>query len=415
MTNLGRRVASLPLDPDLGRLVVEAQGTDLAGDVVDLVSALSVQGRLFAHAREAAFDGQTPGHASRRGRGGQRRRSDHGAPAVTQTREDEDVPYRCDGRAMIAALRGLDAGRATRSRSLAEARRISDHLRIQMGLPERDRCEPAESQAIAELVLRALPWSGFVRRGRRFAGGGMEVDLSADSFAPLDSKALVVLDVHSQRTRGMKTSHQATCALPIRTDLLVRQGLVEWRIQSVRLKTGRLMGTLVAVYSDVEVQKDKDEELTGILACRGASRLILEGRFLSGLNARIRETMELTSLWFRRQGKQLPEGLDPSSWLTTRLCDLGVSSGADLALLSVSDLLPDLIPADELSALARDFPVTLTLRDRVCRVEYEFARRWITLVYESGRRDPPPRGTELPSWTGWTVRYRVHSRTWKVR
>jgi len=416
MTDLGRQVARLPLDPDLGRLVVEAQDTDLAGDVVDLVAALSVQGRVFeSRPRQTTADGLEQDRGRRRGRGGHRRGPGRGQAAMTAASEDEDLPYRCDGRAMIAALRGLDVGRPTRSRSLTEARRISDHLRAQLGLAERDDRQPALSQVIADLALRALPWSGFVRRGQRFAGGGMEVDLSQDSFAPPDSEALVVLDIHSQRTRGMKTSHQATCALPIRTDLLVRQGLVEWRIRSVRFKTGRLMGTLVAVYCDVEMQKNKDEELTGVLACRGASRLILEGRFLPGLGARIREGMALTGLWFRRSGKQPPQDLDPASWLTTRLCDLGMSSGADLALLSESDLLPDLIPADDMAAVARDFPVELALRDRACRVEYDFSKRSITLVYESGRRDPPPRETELPSWTGWTVRYRVHSRTWKVR
>ncbi len=419
-TALGRRAASLPLDPDLARLVLaglEHPDPRVAEDLVDLAASLSTPGSLFASGSSSpgrsgtrARDGRHAGVRRGRSRGRRERKTDR--------ETDMERPFENDLDARIAVLRGLARLETVRPAMLAEARRVSAQLR---GLLDLSREFPSRGALSAEtlgpVVLAALPDSCFVRRRGRWAGGGMEASLSPRSFVSDSSEVLLVFDIHSSRVRGMKAEHSITCAMPIPARLVGQAGLVEEELVRVdRLANGGLVGQVARKRAGVALDRE-DQELRDSWACLGAARLFVQGRWLPKGRDLVEAARQRAALYHRMEGRKVPEALewDLERWTASRLEALGVQSGQDLDLVSFDDLLPVEPSAQQAEDFDRRFPVRLKLVDRTCEVQYNLAHREVLLLHRSGRKDPPPRPSDLPAWPGWSVLYKVHSRIWRLR
>ncbi|MEO1230964.1 MAG: helicase-related protein, partial [Myxococcota bacterium] len=179
ITERGRALFRLPLDPWLGRLLVEAEGTALIDDMIDLAAVLSVGRSVFRGPLQEEED----------------------------PREDG-----CDLTAGLLALRGRGGPAADRG-ALAEARTHRKRLRSLFG---RKGAEPGgrseiPRQALLDLVLRADPRAARVRRTRGrhsyWAGEGSEMELDRHSAVSLrasrpeekEPEAIVVLGLRSFR------------------------------------------------------------------------------------------------------------------------------------------------------------------------------------------------------------------------
>jgi hypothetical protein len=187
-------------------------------------------------------------------------------------------------------------------------------------------------------------------------------------------------------------------------------------LESARIEDGRLFGIQVTRYGGVELDR-REIELVGADAARGAALLIEGGEVFVGLFSEVRERLQETELYFRSSGEELPAeipSLDARDWLEARFQELGLTRAEDLELLSPDDLIPRHVPPEELADFRSRFPLEISLRDRTLRAEYDFSSRRVCLVHVSGRTAPPPSTMQLPSWPGWEVKYRVHSRTWKL-
>lgn len=391
ITDAGRALFGLPLDPALGRLLVQARGTDAQADVVDLVAALTVGRPLFTRPCDPA---------------------------------DPD-PLRqdgCDASALIRAMRLGDPGLHPLSASaLAEARRNRGRLRALLRLPKRRTEAEADMRVdrerLAAVAMRADPRCAHVARSRRgklaFSNGGTEIELGRDSCVGLlrPPEALVVLDARGVGDRR-RTRMLITCGCPVPLSALEQAGLGRDRLAKVGKRSGKLVATLERVYAK-RVLSTREEAPTGAMARAGIAQLFLEGRLLPEALASARR--RLTHLLLaRRLSRRRPR--PPLDWsalpdevpqlqdfVQTRLQQLGVESAEDLSLLSAQDLVPDPLPDEIQRHLDEHFPVELDLGDARYAAEYDLDRGRVTLTLLRGKPAQPPRRAFLPGFGGLTI------------
>jgi len=244
----------------------------------------------------------------------------------------------------------------------------------------------------------------------------MEASIGSSSLVNPGVEAIVVLETHSERSRGLRASHQVTCAIPVSRAWLASQGLGTPELQRVRMRGEEIIGRVRATLSGVTLA-EQEQTLTGDLAAEGAALLVMQSTIFKGLLPRLQERLRLLGVHFMEHRQAAPPvPLEPAAWLRHRFAELGLGSGADLALLEADDLMPQVVPAPDLEATAARFPVTVRLSDRTCDAVYDFERRRVELVHRSGNQRNPPAPSALPPlWPGWSVVYRIHSRTYLLR
>lgn len=396
LTDAGRQLFGLPLDPHLGRLLVEARARGTLADVLDLVAALAVGRPLFT-----------------------------GAAASP---EDDLRQEGCDAVALVRAVREGDPRRHGLSAyALAEARRHRDRLR--RAFPERPAQgdgAPIDREGLLRTAVAADPRCVHVVRQRRghlaLSNGGTEVELDRGSAVrvALDDprredfvvEAALVLDTRAVGAGRRDTKVVATCALPASLELLASLGVGRDRIAGVRVAGGGVVATIERVHAK-RVLDEREEEPVGPLAREAIRTLFLRGSIFREALERTRERLGARALVARLASSSLDAGMDLSAyaaappsledWVMDRLIELGVERGADLALLSADDLTAPDLPFEVRSVVDREFPRRLHVGDAVYEVHYDLGRRQVVLSMTSGKRDKPPPPQFLPPFRGFRV------------
>ncbi len=372
LTERGQRLFGLPLDADLGRLLVEAEGSPSLADAIDLVAALHTPRRLFG-----------------------RRPSDP---------EDDLRDGGCDAVALVRAVREGEPHRHGLDRAaLGDARRTAKRLRAAFGVTEPSA--PLDRRALLRIVLAAWPRCAYVARRRKrgvaFANGGTEVRLGDQSAIDAEAvEAVLALD-----TRGLGRDVRSreillTAAMPISHRELLAAGRGRDRMARADPVAGSIRCTVERVYAG-KVLGAREEVPTGELARQALVQLFLDNRVFKGGAAIARDRWGARALHARLNS--LPSLGSLEDWLADRVVELGVESGDDLALLTREDLLPDDLDEPERTRLDRAFPRRLHLGDLVFDVRYELGRRRVVLVKRSGARKVLPSRRLLPAFVGWTV------------
>ncbi len=435
LTERGRQLFGLPLDPALGRLLIEAASLDtrrnddpdrvstVLEDVVDLVSALSVDRPLPKAPREIL--------------------DRHANPRAADPAED---PGHCDAVATLVTLRAAardgkaGSARSAMAEALGTARRLRAAFDLPAGrsdLPDPER--PVNRRALASVVLAADPRTAHVarRRGRHtaWAAGGPELSLAKESAAhPLEERgaieALAVLGTHAVGAGFRKMRLLATCAMPLPLSWLVEDGVGEERLGRPQLEDGRVVARLERVWAG-RVLDTRQETPEGEMARAALVELFLAGRVfpdardeaaarlegarlalalaVRGTEPRARGWDETLRELFADASEDgpIPDPIpDLNAWTRRRVTELGFERGDDLALLSPEDLLPPELPRAVRQVLDRDYPRRLELPDATYEMDYEPARRSVTLVKTSGTRKDPPPLSFLPKLGGFRVRVR---------
>ena len=166
-------------------------------------------------------------------------------------------------------------------------------------------------------------------------------------------------------------------------------------------------------------------------ARRAVADLILADRLFPEALSSTRERLAAAALFSRvRAAGLVPPGIDvgwenlwldsarvptPEEWVTSRIEELGLESGRDLALLSSEDVLaPELAPPAR-RWLDESLPRTVNPGDAVYEVEYDLRTRTATLTKVSGTRTDPPSLTFLPPLRGFEIRVRHGNGVWQLR
>jgi ATP-dependent helicase HrpB len=388
ITERGRKLFGMPLDPHLGRLLIEAQATGNIADAIDLVSVLAVGRSLF----------------------NRRRHQDDLAG------DDDLGRHGCDVTAMVRALRngrpdrhGLDAY------TLGEARSINRRLRNAFGLPERAGSrDRVDTPALVRTAIAADPRCVHVARRRRgkvtWSNGGTEISLGKGSFVDAGKhEAVVILDSHAIGLGGRETRIIATCAAPVKLAWLAELGLGRDRLAAITVKEGVVVAEIERVYARKVIDR-REEVPAGSLAVDAIAELVLRGSVFKGVGETIRRRLQAADLVGRLQGQGLLPGEtgepvpEHRQWLHDRLTELGVESGSDLPLLAADDLLPPPLPAELQSKVDKLYPRQLVISGVTYELSYDLDRREVVLSrVGKGQRKPPPLLSYLPRFAGLCI------------
>jgi len=405
ISEIGRRLFLLPLDPPLGAMLLAAERTGALNDMIDLVSALSVGRPLFR-------------------------------TASRPSEEKHDLRISgCDAIAFIRVIREGDPETHGLNRyALQEALAMRKRLRKRFS----ERQEPGDWRSIdrkrlALTVLAADLRAAYVARRRKrsvaWSSGGTEIKLSPGSAVnPEKTEAMVVLETQAMGITACKRAIFVTCALPAPSAWLVEAGIGTEEVLGAKVDDGVALARVGRVYAGKTLSAE-ERVPTGELARKTVAGLFMGGRLFPRTLARTRDRLDAARLHAGVQAAGLlPATLveveenpwqgalpSPEQWVLDRLDELGVESGDDLQLLSDSDLLaPDLPPATR-EWLDRKFPRTLDVGDGLYRVLYDLYARKVTLDKTDGGRKIPPALTLLPAFSGFAITVKHHSRTWILR
>ncbi len=388
ISTLGEELFGLPIDPGLGRLLVEARERGTLQDAIDLVAALGTGRPLFLRA---------PNPEARVG--------------------DDLREVGCDACAAITALRrGEPRKHGLGGVVLSEARRTAKRLREAFGVERADADATVDRRALAATVLAADSRSAHVARERKrrvaFSNGGTELELARESALHLGKlpEAIAVLGVRAITDARGQRHLLCTAAMPLSPSQLVEAELGRERVGAAGLERGVALATVERVYAK-RVLASEQRVPEGRLARETIATLFQQGRLLKGALVETRLRLEARTLAreVARRGRlgmpvdALPPAIELEAWTLERLEALGVESGEDAKLLSEADLTIEPLPPDAQAALDERFPLRVDLGDASYRAEYDFKKSRVTLHLLKGtRQSPPPRGF-LPRLGGLTV------------
>lgn len=388
LSERGRALFSLPIDPLHARLLVESRNEQCLDDMIDLVSVLSVGRPLFADARpEVSVDAEL-------------RRSG------------------CDATAAILAVRApRPEEHGASSFVVREARLIGERLRRQQGLVDvsvRSSERGVARDALVRAVLAADSRLAHVARSRGrqtfFSNGGTEVELARESAVHnlREVQAILALDTRAFGT-GRDARVLVTCAMAVPHSVLVRAGLGTDRVLSVRHERQRVHVTVERVYAGC-VLNEREEEPEGERLHEALLTLLMRGSLFRNevLSSGERLVRAGIAAWLAERGH--PAGVRPNKpvpnlevWLRERVAQLGIQSNDDLPLLSGSDFLAPELPFEARSAIDGDYPLTVNVAGGVYRAEYDLERSQVTLHPPKGSRADPPAAGYLPKFPGLRV------------
>jgi ATP-dependent helicase HrpB len=370
LTPTGEHLFGMPLDPAMGRLLIEGRDTAEAADVVDLVAALTTPRRLFL---------------------------------ARPLNPDDDLRDKgCDATALIRAVREGDPRRHNLdTRTLTDMRRTAQRLRALIRAPE--ATGPIHREALAQVLLRAWPDAAHVARRRgggvAWSNGGTELELGRDSAVdPEKATLVIVLDTHAMGSSRLDQTFLATAAMPITTGELLRAGLGRDRLSRPVKEKRTVHAVIERVYAG-RVIETRTEVPTGQVARDAVCALFLEGRLFDRRAANHR--LESLALWAQLRGEAAPPTLE--AWTLARLKALGLESGEEVELLSSGDLLPDPLDPWDQEKLDRDYPRALDIGDAKYRLEYHPHRRLLELIKVGGVRKSLPPLRYVPTLPGWAV------------
>lgn len=387
LTERGRDLFELPIDPAHARLLTEAKREGCIDDMVDLVAVLSVGRPLFTEHRDLGIDADL-------------RRCG------------------CDVTSSILALRAAnpsDHGASTFV--VREARLTRDRLRRQLRLPERAPSTPGpevDRDALVRAALAADPRLAHVARVRGrttvFSNGGTEIELARESAVQTvkNVAAIVALDTRAFGS-GRDARVLVTCATAVPLSALTRAGLGTERTLAVKLERKRIRVTVERVYAGCALG-ERDVEPQGEQLHAALVELLSRGSLFRAEVQASGERLIRTALaaWLAQRGH--PAGVrrempvpDLTTWLKERVAQLGITSNEDLPLLSGADFLAPELPFEARSAVEGDYPLAVNIAGIVYRAEYDLARNQVTLHPPQGRRVEPPAAGYLPKFPGLRV------------
>jgi ATP-dependent helicase HrpB len=388
LTDGGRALFALPIEPPLARLLVEARRTGCLDDAVDLVAALAVGRPIFQ-----------PGPAP-------------------EDRHDDLRLAGCDATALVRAVRiGRPDAHRVSGFAIEEARRLRTRLRRALGLGHAKLEDgPFDRDALLFTAMAADPRVAHVARARgrdvAFSNGGTELELARESAVRnvRDVEALIVFEARAFGAGGAARL-LVTCGSAVPLAWLARAGLGQDRLGAVRLESGRVTATVERVYAK-RVLSTRDETPAGDVARAAIGELFTRGSLFRGSGAlpTAKDRLALRALAAKLATRGHPAGVASPTpvpgldeWVLLRLRELGVESGDDLALLSAKDLVPDDVPYESRAALDREFPRVVSVGDATYEADYDLDKNQVLLrMVKGSRRDPPPLGY-LPRFTGLRI------------
>ncbi|WP_462174059.1 DEAD/DEAH box helicase [Pseudoalteromonas xiamenensis] len=388
-TELGKSLYPLPLDVELGQLIISMPSSTLRQAVIDLVSVIAVPATVYSLPTSVdALDAL-----------------------------NKQFPDACDITISIAVLRGLIPDMAVDAEALKEARQYSEMLRAHFLLPELAKASSYDKSALLHAIIQAQPERLFIKRNNRrdtFANGKIEISLAKQSYAQSTAQSLLVMSTFTLAGRGTKNAVTlATIASPIVLNRVSELIPTQESIVSVQFIDSQLSVTIEKRYADVVLtqyqRSPSTEELPSVLAKAIEQQMLMPSLF-EQVKMAIRYHQISNQL--KKDLSQVPEPID---YLTQQVIKLGIESFDDLELVTEADFQYDGIEAWEIESLKDKFPLKLVLANQNLNVRYALQGKKVTIEYESGSRKEAPKRWELPAWSGLAITYQRASKVVPIK
>lgn len=387
LTPIGTKMAQLPVDPGLARLLVEAEQLGCLEGACDLVGAIDAPGALLRS---------------------------RPTPEQEIRRLELAGAARCEATLWVELVRQGDVQEhGVHAATLAEARRVSAQLRSMMGCSplRRESEKPLDRLDLASAWAASDPSSVYVRRRKNpsFTNDGAEARLSASTLIAETVEVIVAALRRTVEGRVGRPEVRVECALVADMGWLRRTGLGRWRVAQPRWEKDARGRHVVCSMSRQFAWKELetvDREPEGPDAVEALAILVECGQWKGASVDRIRQRLDAQALWSAVREQTMVPDVAVGDWIRGRLAELGVEHGRDAALLSADDLLPPALGAEDQAWLDQHFPRAIHLGNSAYAVEYDMPTRTVTLVKPPGGRAGRPSILHLPRWPSWRVLHR---------
>ncbi|OUS27360.1 hypothetical protein A9Q99_15265 [Gammaproteobacteria bacterium 45_16_T64] len=397
-TTHGMRLYPLPIDTLYSHLITAMPDTTTQSAMIDLVAALSTSQKLLTIPK-----------------------SERGRQALVDW-----SPLDCDAFTLIQCMRQPPPEDiSVNSNAIKEAQNLSAqiHHALDLASPSQNLAAPHkrfDRSSFVRALAIAAPELVFVRREKRRAAlgnGFSEVVIGDNSRFAENAEAALVFDQYNMPGKNIRdTLNIATCLAPMRLQDIIAAQLATKQLGHVRWNNHQLLVDTELYYAGRKIGAEKQSP-TQQHARNAITELIINDRLFAPLGTELAGDIQDFSLYQHLSVPQTEQRPIPTlpQWLMDRLKTLGVESGEDIALIDPSDLSFDGVPDWEKQEFQERYPHKVTLCDLVLAVEYQVSKKLITVERISGTRKGEPKRWELPSWSGWRIRYKKASRIVDIR
>ncbi|MDH5324156.1 MAG: helicase-related protein [Gammaproteobacteria bacterium] len=388
LTEHGKRLFPLPLDPLFSHLITAMPNNALRAAMIDLSAALSADRNLLPPLQQ-----------------------EHQHKSLKQWQ-----PLNCDMCTLIAIMRNkVPENIPLNQKAVKEARQIATQTRnaLQLGSdnPEFSR------QELLAAIIQATPELVYIRRDKRrnaLGNGFSEVEIGMESRFSEDDEAAVVLDQHHAPGKGTKkTINRATVMAPVTFQFLAKLNVGDKQYAQPQWMEHRVFTLQQRIYAGRIIHEELIEA-NGQTARDALADLIVQKRLRRRLSQTLQEDIDAWNLYIHLNDKT-ERPVDPRMWLSRRLQQLGVESGTDMELIEDHDLKFSGIPDWEREEFDRKYPRQVSLSNLTMTAEYEPRKKIVTLVKINGTRKTAPQQKELPLWGGWAIVFRDGSRVLQIK
>ncbi len=408
ITKRGERFFKLPLDAHDAAFLVECEKENILKDGIDLVSVILGRGDIF-------LDDKRPVD-----------------PA------DDLRLTGCDVTAFINAVRfGEHKRHRLNMAVLTAARKEQLELLKAFGVEfKNDNKVPFKNPfPLIKAAVSADPACIYIARHKKgkvtFSAGSKEIYLDAKSAVNVNKVEAVAVFSTSATGLGYREKDafiRATCASPLKLLHLKDLNIGAVQYEEPKIKNGTVVCTVNHLYAG-KIIKSSEAVPADDAAIKAIKELYMNNRiFKNSFNLTKTRFMYAALLKnilkFNRMDLELST-LDLGEWknieydmegfIELRLKQLGVESGSDLALLNEDDFIPPALPDETMKFLKEKFPFELDLKDIKYKIEYNTGAKEVTLTKLSGTRKDAPSKEMLPSFLGYKIKIKHHSRTWVLK
>lgn len=388
LTDFGSKICSLPVNVLYARLLVKAP-SNLRRDLIDLVASLERTTSLWGRMHRLLSDKQKE---------------------IMEARKKDLFRGGCDATTAILTLRCGDVNRHYLHKStLTECRKVATQLREFFELPpitEDTESTYPDRPALITYLLKEWEMCGYIRsrKGKGWRNGQEEVLLDSDSLVADERHAALILQTIGI-ARGTGFQLMGRTAMPCTFEKLVDAGIGTTDLTTPKLEGKDIVAEVVTSYAGREIGRTR-QPLHGSMLREAMTTLILSGKLFPGLGKKLAETVRVWELYLilqENRNTSTDEKLTPSSWLISRLEELGVEQAEDKDLLSVNDFIFKDIDAETIKELQSKYPQEYSILGAKFTVEYFPKEKRILLKRIGGVRQPTLSSMLLPRWNDWTV------------
>jgi ATP-dependent helicase HrpB len=374
ITPRGQHLLRLPLDIQLGRLLIEAQQHSLLPAILPLCAGLHIHQTLFS---------------------------------------DKDTDQQCDAIRIIKAI----LGEIDDQTNLAAFNDIQKTLRELRGTWATENLHSMDRKKIALCIMKAWPRSIHIVRRRRgrvsWSNGGTEKSLSKHSIVnPEKNDALLALNSIPLGKSARQLEEIITVAMPIKSEWILEVNQGRQTIVDTNFKKKRWLCTIQVRYANSLIAEYQAPPPTEFIH-EAIWQAFEKKQFLATFHKAFNQRHKRQALYHQVIGDyNFP---DRKTYFLETLSSIGIEELSDLQLINGEEILPEELDPLKKEDIIDRFPEGFSTGDATYKIEYRIEKNEAVFLQVAGHRKTPPNEIYWPRLPGWKIFWRFKNRERKLR